>query len=69
VDFKFDAEVKWSAQDGMWVATAPQIPGCSALGSSRAAAILELEDAAEAWESAQTHAGNRHLFPAVFDPA
>jgi len=38
-------KVFYSAQDKCWVAVAPEIPGCSALGDSDSKALKELDDA------------------------
>ena len=50
--------VFWSDEDGAYVAVAPDLPGCSALGDTGPAAIAELDDAIIAWLEAAAKAGN-----------
>ena len=39
----------WSADDGAWVADAPDLKSCSAFGASPEEAVAELRVAMEAW--------------------
>lgn len=41
--------VFYSAEDGGWIAVAPELPGCSAFGQTDARALRELETAIEGW--------------------
>ena len=50
-------EVFWSAEDGGFIATVPDLPGCSAFGNSREEAVREVEDAIAAWIEARRAAG------------
>lgn len=44
---RYIRKVFYSQEDKCWVAVAPEIPGCSALGKSDAEALRELDDAIE----------------------
>jgi len=50
--------VFWSDEDEGFIATAPDLPGASAFGSSPEEAISELQSAIEAWIGAAKSAGN-----------
>lgn len=54
----YPSQVFWSDEDGGFIATAPDLPGCSAFGATGAEALAELKDAIGAWISAATAAGN-----------
>jgi predicted RNase H-like HicB family nuclease len=54
----YPAQVFWSEEDNGFIALAPDLPGCSAYGENKAAALTELEDAIEAWIAAAKSAGN-----------
>jgi predicted RNase H-like HicB family nuclease len=64
----YSAQVFWSEEDGGWIAVAPDLPGCSAYGDSRVAALIELDRAIEAWIEAQRAAGNPIPEPRRFIP-
>lgn len=55
---RYPAHVFWSDEDNGFIALAPDLPGCSAFGESKLAALTELEDAIEAWIAAAKTAGN-----------
>jgi len=42
-------EVFWSLEDEGFVVIAPDLPGCSAFGSTLADALREMEDAMQSW--------------------
>lgn len=50
--------VTWSAEDEGFIATAPDLPGCSAFGATEAEALSELDHAIDAWKEAAASAGN-----------
>jgi predicted RNase H-like HicB family nuclease len=64
---KYPKQVFWSEEDGGFVAIAPDLRGCSAVGDSEAEALAELDHAIEAWTSAATAAGN--IIPSPSRPA
>ena len=42
-------EIVWSDEDEGFIATVPDLPGCSAWGRTLAEAVREVEDAQAAW--------------------
>lgn len=54
----YTTEVFWSEEDGGYIAIAPDLPGCSAFGETRAEAAAEIENAIEAWLQAAEAVGN-----------
>jgi predicted RNase H-like HicB family nuclease len=55
---RYPAEVFWSPEDECFIAVARDLPGCSAAGETRDAALQELLPAIEAWREAAAKAGN-----------
>jgi predicted RNase H-like HicB family nuclease len=55
---RYPANVFWSEDDQGFIATAPDLPGCSAFGESQTEALGELEQAVEAWIEAAKAAKN-----------
>lgn len=55
---RYPKTVVWSEEDGAYVAFAPELPGCSALGDTGPEAVAELDDAIRAWLDAARKAGN-----------
>ena len=56
--FRFKVEVFYIYEDECWVAIAPELPGCSAVGKTRLDAVREIEFAADSWVQACKLAGN-----------
>lgn len=54
----YPVELHWSAEDDGWIATFPDLPGCSAWGATEAEALAESHAAAAAWLKACKAAGN-----------
>lgn len=55
---RYPAEIFWSDEDEGFIATAPDLPGCSAFGDTEAGALAELRHAIAAWKAAAVAAGN-----------
>lgn len=55
---KYPVEIFYSAEDAGFIAIAPDLPGCSAFGESRAEAADEIVSAMVAWLCASLKAGN-----------
>ena len=51
-------ELFWSDEDAAYVAVVPDLPGCSAVGSTPEEAAREVRDAIEAWLDACRAAGD-----------
>lgn len=47
-------EVFWSEEDGGYIATAPDLPGCNAYGETPEEAMHEMKDAMASWMQAWT---------------
>ncbi len=54
----YPVELHWSAEDEGWIATFPDLPGCSAWGATEVEALNESHAAAAAWLKACKAAGN-----------
>ena len=61
----YRSEVFWSEEDEGYIATVPDLPGCSAFGDSKSEAVAELEDAISSWIMAAKAAGNAVPKPSV----
>jgi predicted RNase H-like HicB family nuclease len=55
---RYPKTVFWSEEDGAYVAVAPDLPGCSALGDTGPEAVAEPDDAIHAGLEAAAKAGN-----------
>ena len=64
---RYPAYIFWSDEDEGFIALAPDLPGCSAFGSTQAEALRELQDAITAWRKAAAKAG--HPIPPPSSPA
>jgi predicted RNase H-like HicB family nuclease len=56
---RYHINIFWSEEDGAFVADAPDLESCSALGSTREKALKELDRAMKAWLAASRRAGKR----------
>ncbi|WPL18049.1 hypothetical protein Thiowin_03100 [Thiorhodovibrio winogradskyi] len=50
-------EIFWSDEDQGYIATVPDLPGCSAWGGTHTEAAREIEHAIEAWIAACRQSG------------
>ena len=55
---RYPIQVFWSEDDGGFIATVPDLPGCSAFGATQVEAVSEVKDAIAAWIEAMAAAGN-----------
>jgi predicted RNase H-like HicB family nuclease len=55
---RYPARIFWSIDDQAFIAIAPDLRGCSAVGDTQAEALAELRDAIAAWCEAAKAAGN-----------
>ena len=46
---KYEVIIYWSAEDGVFIAEAPELPGCMAHGSSHSSALKSLRAAIRLW--------------------
>jgi antitoxin HicB len=55
---RYPINLFWSDEDEGFIATAPDLPGCSAFGATKGEAVTAIERAIEAWMEAARAAGN-----------
>lgn len=53
----YELKVFWSEEDKEWIATAPELPGCTASGGTPEKALKELETAMELWLRSRRESG------------
>ncbi len=46
---KYEVVIYWSNEDGVFVAEAPELPGCMAHGSTQEAALEQINQAMDLW--------------------
>lgn len=46
---KYEIILYWSAEDSVFVAEVPELPGCMAHGDSQEAALANVQDAIQLW--------------------
>lgn len=46
---KYELVISWSAEDGVFVADVPELPGCMAHGATPAAAGARAQEAIDLW--------------------
>jgi len=46
---RYEVTIYWSAEDQLFIAEVPELPGCVAHGDSRAEALANAEDAIDLW--------------------
>ena len=56
---RYPATIFWSDEDQCFVAEAPDLPGCCAVGDTQQEALAELQDAIRAWIEAAGDVGNK----------
>jgi len=49
---RYSVRLRHSAEDGVWIAEVPELPGCMAHGRTRAAAERSIEELIPAWPGA-----------------
>lgn len=49
MSYKYEIILYWSAEDGVFVAEVPELPGCMAHGDSQEAALASIQDAIALW--------------------
>jgi predicted RNase H-like HicB family nuclease len=65
---RYPANIFYSQEDEGYIATAPDLPGCSAFGETQEEAFAELQDAIAAWIAAAHAAGNPIPEPSSLKP-
>ena len=65
---RYPLEIFWSEEDNGFIAEAPDLPGCSARGSTEVDAAREAQDAIAAWIKAAKKAGGEIPTPSIAEP-
>lgn len=47
--YKYEVILYWSAEDDVFIAEAPELPGCMAHGDSQETALANVQDAIRLW--------------------
>lgn len=55
---QYPITIFWSDEDEAYVAFAPDLPGCIAVGETQTQAVVEMQDAMGAWLDAAASVGN-----------
>ena len=64
---RYSLIVEWSDEDHLYIATAPELPGCRTHGSTRAEAIEKGAEAIESWLMAAADDDWEPPEPRIFD--
>ncbi len=67
--YRYALQVLWSDEDAGFIVLVPDLPGCSAFGTTQQEAVGEAQDAIAAWVEAMTAAGNAIPKPSSIAPA
>jgi|SwirhisoilCB3_FD_contig_31_13268953_length_523_multi_3_in_0_out_0_1 predicted RNase H-like HicB family nuclease len=59
--------IEWSSEDQVYIATAPELPGCRTHGATRAEAVARGEDAITDWLGVARDQGWRVPAPRLFN--
>ncbi len=62
---KYPIEVFWSEEDEGYIATMPDLPGCSAFGETEEEALHEVQEASQAWLKAAKKAKREIPIPSL----
>jgi predicted RNase H-like HicB family nuclease len=62
----YEIDIAWSAEDQLFIARVPELPGCMAHGDTRAEALAQAELAIEGWLDAAHKMGRNIPEPRTF---
>ena len=57
--YKYEIVLYWSNEDDVFIAEAPELPGCLAHGDTREDALKNIQDAMELWIDTAREFGDR----------
>ena len=57
--YKYEVILYWSNEDDVFIAEAPELPGCLAHGDTREDALKNIQDAMELWIDTAREFGDR----------
>lgn len=49
MSYRYEVIIYWSQEDGLFIAEAPELPGCAAHGDSPAEALAQAQEAIALW--------------------
>lgn len=64
---RYSLIIEWSDEDGVYIATAPELPGCRTHGATRAEALERGTAAIEEWLAIAADQGWKTPAPRIFD--
>jgi len=56
---RYEIIIYWSEEDQLFIAEAPELPGCMAHGATHQEALENIKDAMELWLDAATESGKK----------
>jgi len=63
---RYSLTIEWSDEDGLYVVTVPELPGCMTHGATQEEAVRQGEDAIATWLATARHFGDPIPPPRVF---
>jgi len=66
---RYSLVIEWSDEDGLYVVTVPELPGCLTHGATHEAAVRQGEDAIATWLATARRFGDPIPPPRVFAAA
>ena len=66
---KYRIVINWSHEDSVFIAEAPELPGCMAHGNSQQAALAEIDQAIALWIETAREFGDPVPEPTGYAPA
>ena len=66
---KYGVVINWNPEDGVFVAEAPELPGCMAHGDTQQKALAEIEQAIALWIETAQEFGDHIPQPKGYAPA
>ncbi len=64
---RYSLIIEWSDEDQLYIATAPELPGCRTHGATRTEALAKAEEIIAEWLEIVAERGRQAPAPRVFD--
>ena len=58
-EIRYEIDIRWSDEDGAFIADVPELPGCMADGPTYRDALVAAEEAIALWIEVATEAGQK----------
>ena len=65
---KYPITIRWSDEDSVFIARAPDLPGCMAHGDTQADAAAEIQTAIALWVDTAAEFGDPIPSPSTYEP-